>query len=499
MLKFHGKRQIFLKINMPTHSTNPVVIAQTIDGAPIFLDAGMLNRHLLITGATGTGKSLTLQSLAERLSNNGIAVFLSDIKGDLSGLAKAAVPHEKLLANLKKRHIKMPEPGANTVYFWDVFQKEGIALRATISDLGPILLARLLKLNDTQASILQLVFRIADEKGLLLIDVKDLKKMLAFVQDNLKTFKEKYGQIHATSLQTIARNVLNLEDFGADLFFGEPALNIADLFQTDENGCGIIHILESVKLIQTPIFYGTVLLWLLSNLYENLPEVGDLKQPKMVFFFDEAHLLFKNAPNVLLEKVEQVVRLIRSKGVGVCFVTQNPADIPDAVAGQLGNRIQHALRAFTPKDQKAVKVAAQSLRANPKMNTETVIGELKTGEALVSTLNSEGEPQMVERAFILPPSSFLGALTANERQVVLDGIPIFKHYGNYFDRESAYEKLSRGNFAADDFADSPKPAAKASRAGRASKSFLDSALQSFGRTLGRALVRGILGSLTRKK
>ena len=488
---------------MQNNSTSQIAIAQTADGAQIFLDAGMLNRHALITGATGTGKSVTLQSLAERLSNNGIAVFLADIKGDLSGLAKPAVFNEKFAANLEKRRIALPTPRANAVYFWDVFQEEGIPLRATISDLGPILLARLLKLNDTQASILQLVFRIADEKGLLLIDVKDLKKMLAFVQDNLKALKETYGQIHSTSLQTIARNVLNLEDMGADLFFGEPALNIADLFQTDASGRGIIHILESVKLIRTPVFYGTVLLWLLSTLYENLPEVGDLKRPKMVFFFDEAHLLFNNAPPVLLEKIEQVVRLIRSKGVGVCFVTQNPADIPDAVAGQLGNRIQHALRAFTPKDQKAVKVAAQSLRANPKIDTETAIGQLKTGEALVSTLNSDGEPQMVERAFILPPSSFLGALSPTERQDVLNNIPIFNHYRNYFDRESAYEKLTRGDFAndfaSDDFTDNPKPSNKPSRSSRASKSFLDSALQSFGRTLGRSLVRGILGSLMRKK
>lgn len=477
--------------------SNTIAIAQTEDGKPIFLDVGMLNRHALITGATGTGKSVTLQSLAEALSNKGIAVFLADIKGDLSGLAKAAVPGEKFLANLKKRRIAMPTPRANAVCFWDVFQKDGIALRATISDLGPILLARLLKLNNTQSGILQLVFRIADEKGLLLIDIKDLKKMLFFVQENRKEFQENYGQIHAASLQTIVRNLLNLEDMGADLFFGEPALNIADLFQTDEKGRGIIHILESLKLIQTPIFYGTVLLWLLSHLYENLPEVGDLKRPKMVFFFDEAHLLFSNAPDVLLEKIEQLVRLIRSKGVGICFVTQSPADIPDAIAGQLGNRIQHALRAFTPKDQKSVKIAAQSLRENPNISTEIAIGQLKTGEALISTLNSEGEPQMVERAFILPPCSFLGALRSDERQAVLNATAIFSHYSNYFDRESAYEKLSRGDFSV--VSDSNKDLPKKKLPARTSKTFLETTLQSIGRSLGSALVRGILGALRKNR
>ncbi len=419
------------------HSALP--FAQTEDSTPIFLHPAMLNRHGLISGATGSGKTVTLQSLAEQFSQRGIAVFLADVKGDLSGLAQPPEFNEKFLSVLKKRHLPTPCPSSNPVAFWDVLQESGIPLRASISDLGPLLLSRLMGLTETQASILQMLFRIADEENLLLIDLKDLKALVNYVIEHLDDFKE-YGHLPIVSLRAIARNLINLESLRADLFFGEPALDIQDLLRP-QNQKGVIHILSAEKLIQTPPLYAAFLLWLLSSLYESLPETGDLPHPKLVFFFDEAHLLFKEAPPVLLEKVEQVVRLIRSKGVGVWFVTQNPVDIPDSIAGQLGNRIQHALRAFTPKDQKAVKIAAQSLRPNPAFKTEEIIGQLKTGEALVSCLNAEGEPQMVARAFIYPPASFLGRIKENVRQEIIQNAPLFPKYSAFFDRFSAYEAL----------------------------------------------------------
>ncbi|WP_435809127.1 helicase HerA-like domain-containing protein, partial [Turicimonas muris] len=404
------------------------------------MEPGLANRHGCISGATGTGKTVSLQKLAEDFSRVGVPVFLADIKGDLSGLAKAAVPSEKLKERIIKKKLQEPEWKGCPVTFWDVFGEQGHPVRATISDMGPLLLSRLLQLNDTQGGVLNAVFAIADDNGLLLLDLKDLRSMLQFVGEHASEFRQKYGNISPASIGAIQRGLLALESQGADKFFCEPMLDIQDLLQT-VGGQGVVNILAADKLMQAPKLYSTFLLWILSELYENLPEVGDLEKPKLVFFFDEAHILFKDAPKVLLDKIEQVVRLIRSKGVGVYFITQNPLDIPDSVLGQLGNRVQHALRAFTPRDQKAVKVAAETMRPNPKVDIGKAITELGVGEALVSFLQEGGVPGVTERIWVGCPGSQIGPITEAERKQLMATSIVAGVYDKPIDRESAYEVL----------------------------------------------------------
>jgi len=401
----------------------------------------MANRHGLIAGATGTGKTVTLQTLAENFSARGVPVFMADVKGDLAGLSQAGGNSPKVLERAKELKIDDFNGEACPVVFWDVFGEQGHPVRATVSEMGPLLLARLLELNDTQEGVLNMVFKIADENGLLLLDLKDLRSMLQYVADNADQFKTQYGNISPASAGAIQRSLLALESQGADKFFGEPALNLDDLIQT-QGGKGVVNILAADKLMQkSPKVYATFLLWMLSELFENLPEIGDPEKPKLVFFFDEAHLLFADISPTVQQKIEQMVRLIRSKGVGVYFVSQNPLDIPDVVLGQLGNRVQHALRAFTPRDQKAVKAAAETFRQNPKLKVETVLTQLAVGEALVSMLDENGSPQVVERAKIVPPRSQVGAITADQRKEIIASSILAGHYEKGIDRESAYEKL----------------------------------------------------------
>ncbi|WP_169780652.1 helicase HerA-like C-terminal domain-containing protein [Escherichia coli] len=423
--------------------SDPLLIARTPD-TELFLLPGMANRHGLITGATGTGKTVTLQKLAESLSEIGVPVFMADVKGDLTGVEQAGTASEKLLARLKNIGVNDWQPHANPVVVWDIFGEKGHPVRATVSDLGPLLLARLLNLNDVQSGVLNIIFRIADDQGLLLLDFKDLRAITQYIGDNAKSFQNQYGNISSASVGAIQRGLLSLEQQGAAHFFGEPMLDIKDWMRTDANGKGVINILSAEKLYQMPKLYAASLLWMLSELYEQLPEAGDLEKPKLVFFFDEAHLLFNDAPQVLLDKIEQVIRLIRSKGVGVWFVSQTPSDIPDNVLGQLGNRVQHALRAFTPKDQKAVKAAAQTMRANPAFDTEKAIQELGTGEALISFLDAKGSPSVVERAMVIAPCSRMGPVTEDERNGLINHSPVYGKYEDEVDRESAYEMLQKG-------------------------------------------------------
>ena len=495
----------------------PLPIAR-FDDITLTLLPALANRHGLITGATGTGKTVTLQVLAEQLASVGVPVFMADVKGDLSGLGAAGSNNEKFQKRLDKLGVTDWTAKANDVVFWDVFGCGGHPVRATISDLGPLLLGRLLNLNETQAGVLQLVFKIADDQGLPLLDLKDLRAMVQHVGENAKQYTTEYGNVSAASIGAIQRGLLQIEEQGGNHFFGEPMLDIADLMQTAANGRGMVNILSAEKLMNNPRLYATFLLWLLSELFEHLPEAGDLDKPKLVFFFDEAHLLFNDAPPALLEKVEQVVRLIRSKGVGVFFVTQNPLDIPDKILGQLGNRVQHALRAFTPRDQKAVRSAAETLRANPKVDAETAITELGVGEALVSFLDDHGRPCIVERAFILPPASRIGPLTAEEKADAIKGSLLFGHYENAADRESAYEKLKSQPVQTEA---GSKTAGKATRApapetdtggglgevlgdifgggkGRrqsAAEAAAKSAARSIGTQLGREIVRGLRSAL----
>jgi DNA helicase HerA-like ATPase len=417
----------------------PILVAQSKE--QIFLLPRMANRHGLIAGATGTGKTVTLQTLAENFSARGVPVFMADVKGDLAGMSQPGANNPKILERAKELKIDEFKGEACPVVFWDVFGEQGHPVRATVSEMGPLLLARLLELNDTQEGVLNMVFKIADENGLLLLDLKDLRSMLQFVADKADQFKTQYGNISAASAGAIQRSLLALESQGADKFFGEPALNLEDLIQT-QGGKGVINILAADKLMQkSPKVYATFLLWMLSELFENLPEIGDPEKPKLVFFFDEAHLLFADVAPMVQQKIEQMVRLIRSKGVGVYFVSQNPLDIPDVVLGQLGNRAQHALRAFTPRDQKAVKAAAETFRQNPKLKVETVLTQLAVGEALVSMLDENGSPQIVERAKIVPPRSQVGAITADQRKEIIASSIVAGHYEKTIDRESAYEKL----------------------------------------------------------
>jgi uncharacterized protein len=418
----------------------PLVIARA-EGKDVVLLPRLANRHGLITGATGTGKTVTLQKMVETFASIGVPSFVADVKGDLAGAAAPGVLTGRLKERLAMMGISDFTPQANSVIFWDVFREFGHPLRATISDLGALLLARLLNLNDTQTGVLQIVFKVADDNGLLLLDLKDLRAMLQFAGENARRFTTQYGNISAASIGAIQRGLLTLEEQGGDEFFGEPMLDLEDLLQTDASGRGVINILAASRLYNSPRLYSTFLLWLLAELFERLPEVGDLDQPRLVFFFDEAHLLFTDMPDALQEKIEQVVRLIRSKGVGVYFVTQNPLDIPESVLGQLGNRVQHALRAFTPRDQKAVKAAADTMRPNPSLDTAKAITELAVGEALVSFLDEKGRPEVVERAFILPPASRLGPLTDEERGTIIRTSVLYGHYEQVLDRESAYERL----------------------------------------------------------
>ncbi|MGB5308095.1 MAG: helicase HerA-like domain-containing protein [Arenicellales bacterium] len=482
------------------------------ENGQIIMNAAMANRHGLIAGATGTGKTVTLQILAEGFSKLGVPVFMADVKGDLSGLSKAGKPHPKIDERVSSIKIDDYQARQYPIVFWDLFGDLGHPFRTTISELGPLLLSTLLELNDTQTGILYSAFRIADDNKLLLLDLKDLRSMLIWMGDNAKELKSEYGNISSASIGAIQRRLLVLEEQQAEYFFGEPAASIEDLMKTDFSGNGVISIMDVTKLVSnSPRLYATFLLWLLSELFEELPEVGDADRPKLVFFFDEAHLLFDQAPKPLLDKVEQVVRLIRSKGVGVYFISQSPLDIPEDVLGQLGLRVQHALRAFTPKDRKAIKAVAENFRPNPNLDTQQVITELGIGEALVSTLDAKGSPTIVERTLIRPPESQMGPLTADERAQTIKRSPFNGKYDDAVDRESAYELLKlralkaeqEQREAAEEEAKkkSSRTSSRTSSRDSWSDAMLKSAARSVGTTLGREggkFLRGILGSLLRK-
>lgn len=520
--------------------TDPILVAAHGETQCHLLPA-LANRHGLITGATGTGKTITLQKLAEGFSAIGVPVFMADIKGDLTGISQTGQLSAKVAGILKERGLAEPEPTACPTTLWDVFGEQGHPVRATVSDMGPLLLGRMLDLNDTQQGVLQLVFKIADDNGLLLLDLKDLRAMLQHVGDNAKTFTTEYGNISPASVGAIQRGLLQVEEQGGDRFFGEPMLDIADFMQK-VRGQGVINILAADKLMNAPRLYATFLLWMLSELFETLPEVGDLDKPKLVFFFDEAHLLFKDAPTALIERIELVVRLVRSKGVGVYFVTQNPLDVPETVLGQLGNRVQHALRAFTPRDQKAVKSAAETMRANPGLDIATAITELGVGEALVSLLDDKGRPAVTQRVFVLPPGSQIGPITPEQRQKLRADSLVAGVYEKTEDRESAYERLKgraaapantpsaddsargttqgRGRSMAEEAAEAVKGGAGGAArdaAGSSAGGWLGdvadgmlkgsgrkdsiletvakSAARTIGSTVGREIIRGVLGSL----
>ncbi|MES2925939.1 MAG: helicase HerA-like C-terminal domain-containing protein [Pseudomonadota bacterium] len=496
----------------------PLLIAKH-DTIECHLLPGLANRHGLITGATGTGKTVTLQTLAENFSRIGVPVFMADVKGDLTGASQPGKIGDKLAAVLKERGLPLPAPLACPTTLWDVFGEQGHPVRATVSDMGPLLLGRMLNLNETQLGVLNLVFKIADDNGMLLLDLKDLRAMLQYVGDNAKEFTTEYGNVSAASVGAIQRGLLQIEQQGGTQFFGEPMLNIQDFMQTVD-GHGVVNILAADKLMNSPRLYATFLLWMLSELFEQLPEIGDPEQPKLVFFFDEAHLLFNEAPKVLIERIELVVRLVRSKGVGVYFVTQNPLDIPDSVLAQLGNRVQHALRAFTPRDQKAVKATATTMRQKPGLDIETAITELAVGEALVSFLDAKGRPSVTERVFVLPPGSQLGPITAQQRQVLVANSLVAGVYEKVVDRESAYEKL-KGR-AAEASAQEPAngkgaPAntedsggglmgglndvlfgSTGPRGGKRdglAQTMAKSAVRTMGTTIGKEILRGVLGSI----
>jgi DNA helicase HerA-like ATPase len=462
---------------------------------PCFLEGRYANRHGLIAGATGTGKTVTLQCLAEGFSDLGVPVFLADIKGDLAGLAVAGADNPKLADRARDLGLADYRPQAYPVVFWDVFGLQGHPLRATLSDMGPLLLARLLNLTDIQASVLTLLFKYADDKGLLLLDLKDLRALIAFAVDNTAELGKDYGTVSKQTLGILQRELLALEQQGAESFFGEPALALDDLMQTTPEGRGQINILAADQLYQQPALYATCLLWLLAELFENLPETGDAERPRLMFFFDEAHLLFDEAPKVLIDKVEQVVRLIRSRGVGVYFITQNPLDVPETVLGQLGNRVQHALRAFTPRDQKAVRRAAETFRARPGLDVATAITELAVGEALISTLVEGGIPSPVERARVCPPRSRIGTITREERQSILRRSPCRARYERALDRESAFERL-RAN-ATETAGEGAISDELQGFLTQAAKSAMKAASSELGRRIGKQLLRGILGSLSK--
>jgi DNA helicase HerA-like ATPase len=484
----------------------------------------LANRHGLVAGATGTGKTVTLQVMAESLSRIGVPVFAADVKGDLSGICKPGTETPKVKARIEQMKLEDFQFEGCPVTFWDVFGEQGHPMRATVSEIGPLLLSRILNLNQTQSAVMSLVFKIADDNGLLLLDLKDLQAMLQFVGNQAKQFQTEYGNISSASIGAIQRGLVALGNQGGELFLGEPALNIDDLLQTDSKGHGVINLLAADKLMQSPQLYATFLLWLLSELFEHLPEVGDLDKPRLVFFFDEAHLLFTDQPAVLLTKIEQVVRLIRSKGVGVYFVTQNPVDLPDTVLGQLGNRVQHALRAFTPRDQKAVKAAAQTFRSNPKLDVETAITQLEVGEALVSFLDEKGTPGIVERASVCPPHSQIGPINPEERRSLMASSVVAGVYEQVVDRESAYERLKERSLAQPSNNTNPQAQPPAAQPGTAEgpmggllsglsgllmgsvgprggrnqgvlEAMVKSGARSVGSQLGGQIVRGVLGSI----
>jgi hypothetical protein len=511
---------------------DPILVAKHGD-IECHLLPGLANRHGLITGATGTGKTLTLQTLAENFSRLGVPVFMADVKGDLTGISQKGVLPPKVAAILKDRGLPEPQPTVCPTTLWDVFGEQGHPVRATVTDMGPLLLARMLALNETQQGVLTLVFKIADDHGLALLDLKDLRAMLQYVADNAGEFRTEYGNVSAASVGAIQRGLLQIEEQGGDKFFGEPMLDIQDFMQTD-GGQGVINILAADRLLNAPRLYATFLLWMLSELFEQLPEVGDLDKPKLVFFFDEAHMLFDDAPDVLVERIELVVRLVRSKGVGVYFVTQNPLDIPDTVLAQLGNRVQHALRAFTPRDQKAVKTAASTMRANPKLDIEAAITELAVGEALVSFLDVKGRPSVTERVYVIPPGSQIGPITPEQRKALIAKSLVAGVYEKTVDRDSAYERLrGRAAQSADAARDMAAEAERTTKAPRPlpgqapqapqeagggllgglkdvlfgstgprggkreglAESAARSAMRSVGSAVGREIVRGVLGGI----
>jgi DNA helicase HerA-like ATPase len=503
----------------------PILVAKR-DATECFLLPALANRHGLVTGATGTGKTVTLQTLAENFSRRGVPVFMADVKGDLTGITQKGSLNDKLAALLAERKIDPPTPAACPATLWDVFGEQGHPVRATASDMGPLLLARMLALNEVQSGVLQLTFKIADDNGLALLDLKDLRALLQHVGDNAAQFQTQYGNVSSASIGAIQRGLLQIEEQGGTKFFGEPMLDIDDFMQTVD-GKGTVNILAADKLLNAPRLYATFLLWMLSELFERLPEVGDLDQPKLVFFFDEAHLLFDEAPKALIERIELVVRLVRSKGVGVYFVTQNPLDIPDTVLAQLGNRVQHALRAFTPRDQKAVKAAASTMRANAGLDIETAITELAVGEALVSFLDAKGRPCPTERAFVIPPGSQIGPITPEQRKALIAGSLVAGTYEKTVDRESAYEKLKGRAAKGADAAAEVKAEASAAKGGAAAgtasagggilgglsdvlfgstgprggrheglaESAARSAVRSIGSSVGREIIRGVLGGI----
>lgn len=496
----------------------------------IYLTPKMANRHGLIAGATGTGKTVTLKVLAESFSEMGVPIFLADIKGDVSGMILPGEDSEGFQKRIKnKLGLEMQWAFAGyPVRFWDVYGKMGLPVRTTISEMGPELLSRLLELNDTQSGVMNIIFRVADSQGLLLLDFKDLRSMVQYVGDHSAEIKMQYGNVSTQSIGAIQRALLRLEDQGGNIFFGEPALDIKDWFATDTDGRGVINLLHCTELFQNPLLYSTFLLWMLSELYEMMPEAGDLDKPKMVFFFDEAHLIFKDAPRSLLDKVEQIVRLIRSKGIGIYFITQQPSDIPDSVLAQLGNKLQHALRAYTPKERKGLKAAAQAFRPNPELNAESALGELGTGEVLVSLLDEEGVPTMVQRAYVMPPRSYLGTCTEETRRKAINATPLHTKYAETIDRESAYEILQKraeqskeatalkegDSLREEIYRNAPRSSGRSTaarsagtrssstRSSRQPQSMVEkvatSALQTFGRTIASSLARGILGSLLKK-
>lgn len=486
---------------------DPIFVAKNSETSSFILPK-MANRHGLIAGATGTGKTVTLQSLAEGFSKLGVPVFMADVKGDLSGMSQAGGGNPKVDARVAQLGLTDYKPQASPVTFWDVFGLKGHPVRTTIAEMGPLLLARMLNLNDVQGGVLNSIFKIADDKGWLLLDLKDLRAMSQHAAEHSAEYQTEYGNISAASVGALQRALLQVETEGGDVLFGEPALNLDDLLQTDSQGRGVINILASDRLFNSPRVYATLLLSLLSDLYEKLPEVGDLEKPKLVFFFDEAHLLFTDAPQVLMTKIEQVIRLIRSKGVGVYFVSQNPLDIPDIVLGQLGNRVQHALRAFTPRDQKAVKSAAETFRTNPKVDVATAITELGVGEALVSFLDEKGIPTPVERTFICPPQSRIGPASDAERAAVISNSIVRGVYEKEVDRESAYEVLTKRAAESATQAEEDKGfdwggmlggGKKSSRSDTILESAAKSAARSIGSQLGRSIIRGVLGSILGKR
>jgi DNA double-strand break repair helicase HerA and related ATPase len=495
----------------------PMLVAKNLETSS-FLLPKMANRHGMIAGATGTGKTVTLQTLAEGFSKMGVPVFMADVKGDLSGMSQAAGENKKVKERIELLGLDWFEAKSSPVTFWDVLGQQGHPIRTTVSEMGPLLLARMLDLNDVQTGVLNAIFKIADDEGWLLLDLKDLRTMSQHAAEFSDEYQSEYGNISSASVGAIQRSLLQLETEGGEMLFGEPAIDLNDMLKTDAQGRGIINILASDKLFNSPRVYGTLLLWMLSELYENLPEAGDLEKPKLVFFFDEAHLLFSDAPKALMQKIEQVIRLIRSKAVGVYFVSQNPLDIPDIVLGQLGNRVQHALRAYTPRDQKAVKAAAETFRTNPNLDVATAITELGVGEALVSFLNEKGAPSPVERTYVCPPESRIGPATDAERKAVIAGSPVNGKYEALVDRESAHEILKA---KADEVAKEEKEledddedessfdwggvlGKKKKRArGRPKDSVLESAAKSLARaagtSLGRSIIRGVLGTILGKR